>query len=345
MDDFLNTIQQHITLPLTAFFGALTSLVISILVFREQLVELLSKLSPSLAQLLSKVLLVDWNPRVRAFQIAFRQQIQKAKARAKGIEATVAASRAMPAPNLVREVGRQAARDIVLAAWGALQQIVYDACTASKMPLTPATRIPEAVRRLGNANAINAEIAYLLDVLYNLGQKLAEDPELVPQEDDARGYKELADVVVDWMMLSILAPGNAEEPRPRSQTVVGGHFPPSRPGVPVALLIGVGGPVQGKRFSIAQQQYRIGSNADNDLRITGDDYVSSHHASLRYEKGSLFLFDEGSRNGSFLNEEQVTRTPVMVRQGDHIRLGASVFQVAEAPAAPSPVPRKRTRVE
>lgn len=345
MDDFLNNIRQHITLPLTAFFGGLTSLVISILVFREQLVELLSKLSPSLAQLLSTVLFVDWSPRVRAFQVEFRQQIQKAKARAKGIEETVAASRAMAAPNLVRDVGKQAARDIVLAAWGALQQIVYDACTASKMPLTPATRIPEAVRRLGNANAINAEIAYLLNVLHDLGQKLSDDSELVPQEDDARGYKELADVVVDWMMLSILAPGNVEEPRPRRQTVVGGHFPPSRPGSPVALLIGIGGPVRGKRFSITQEQYRIGSNADNDLRITEDDYVSSHHASLRYEKGSLFLFDEGSRNGSFLNEEQVTRTPVMVRQGDHIRLGASVFEVAEAPTGPDQGLRKRTRVE
>lgn len=351
MEDFLNSIRQHITLPLTAFFGALTSLVISILVFREQLVELTSKLSPSLAHLLSNVLFVEWDPRGHAFQIEFGQQIRKAKARAKGIEETVAASRAMPVPNLVREAGKQAARDIVLAAWGALQQVVYDACTASKMPLTPATRIPEAIRRLGNANAINAEIAYLLEVLHNLGQKLADDPVLVPLEDDARGYKELADVVVDWMMLSILARGNVEGPPPRRPTVVGGHLPPSRPGQRVALLIGIGGPVRGQQFSIAQAYYRIGSNADNDLRITGDDYVSHHHASLRYEKGTLFLCDDGSRNGSFLNETPVTRTPVIVRQGDNLRLGASVFQVAEAPTPPDQGPpppdqgpRKRTRV-
>jgi|RhiMetdeSRZDD1v2_1073273.scaffolds.fasta_scaffold05819_10 FHA domain-containing protein len=350
MDSIVQYILQHIASPLTALFGGLTVFLSSIIVFREQLVPLLSKLSPSLAQMLANIVNVNWSMGGFSFQIEFGQQIQKAKAQAKGIVQTVAASRPMPAPNLVRDPGKQSARDLVLAAWGAMQQIVYDACTASKMPLTPATRIPEAVRRLGNANIINADVAYLLNVLYDLGQTLANDPGLRPQEDDARGYKELADVVVDWMMLSILTPRNVEKPpqdeasKPRRQTVVGGHFPQPRPGYPIALLVGVGGPVQGQRFVMAQERYRIGSTADNDLRITGDAYVSAHHASLRYEKGSLFLADQGSTNGSFLNEKPVTRVPVMVRRGDRIRLGASVLQVAEAPTELDPGPRERTRV-
>lgn len=36
---------------------------------------------------------------------------------------------------------------------------------------------------------------------------------------------------------------------------------------------------------------------------------------------------QGSRNGTFLNEQRVTGTPLMVRHGDQIRLGESVFEV------------------
>jgi pSer/pThr/pTyr-binding forkhead associated (FHA) protein len=223
---------------------------------------------------------------------------------------------------------------MVLAAWGALQQIVYDASSASNLPLTPATRIPEAVRRLGEAKAIDAELAYLIDVLYNLGHELADDIGLRPLENDARIYRELTDLVVDWMMINILSrrkeAQRPEEPKPRAQTMVGGHFPSPQIGFPVAVLVGIGGPVRGQRFTVEKAYYRIGSNADNDLRISGDAYVSGHHAALRYEQGSLFFADQGSRNGSFVNDRRVAGSPVVVRQGDHLRLGESVFQVAEA---------------
>ena len=329
----LTSLLQSTMNQVIALAGGITAFLTFLIIFREQLAQLLSRLPEPYAQLLSKIPLVKIAMGKHAFQIEFGEQIKNAKARAKGIEETVAASRAMLAPNLLRDPGRQAARDIVLAAWGALQQIVYDACTASKMPLTPATRIPEAVRRLGDGNVITAEIAYLLNVLYRLGQELSGDTELRPLEDDARRYKELADLVVDWMMLSVLYSGDVdgskrgEELTSRRKTMVGGHFPQPWSGYPAVLLVGVGGPVQGQRFSVDKQHYRIGSNADNDLRIIGDGYVSGTHASLRYEKGSLFLYDQGSRNGSFLNGKQVIRTPVMVKQGDQIRLGDSVFQV------------------
>lgn len=85
----------------------------------------------------------------------------------------------------------------------------------------------------------------------------------------------------------------------------------------------------GQRFPIDKEHFRLGSDAGNELCIKGDDYVSGNHAYLSYQQGSLFLFDEGSRNGTFLNEQQVTGTPNVVRQGDRIRLGASVFEVTE----------------
>ena len=63
---------------------------------------------------------------------------------------------------------------------------------------------------------------------------------------------------------------------------------------------------------------------------------SGEHAYLSYQQGSLFLFDAGSRNGTFINEQQVTGTPHVVRQGDRIRLGESTFEVLKAPDSDGP---------
>jgi pSer/pThr/pTyr-binding forkhead associated (FHA) protein len=80
----------------------------------------------------------------------------------------------------------------------------------------------------------------------------------------------------------------------------------------------------------------MGRGSNNDLRIAADDSVSGDHAYLRYEKGGLFLSDQGSLNGTFLNEQRISGTPVMVRQGDRIRLGESVFEVTGASTNPRP---------
>lgn len=314
---------QIFTWPFTALIG----IVSFFLIFREQIQKLLPEIT-----------WIEIDPRNRKFKARFGRQIELAKARAKGVRKKVTASRSLPAANPVIDPAKQTARDVVLEAWGALKQIVYDACTASKIPLTPVTRIPEAVRRLADANLINADLVHLVDVLYELGQELADDTSLRPTGNDAVAYKKLTNDIVDWMMLSVLSPGKREEPE-RQPTVVdsnfpqprgSGEFPQPRPGHPTALLVGISGPVQGRRFSIEKEQYRLGRNADNDLCITGDDYVSSHHASLLYEKGSLFLSDQGSRNGTFLNEKKVAET-TMVQWGDRIRLGGSIFQVSETP--------------
>jgi pSer/pThr/pTyr-binding forkhead associated (FHA) protein len=330
----LDEILRNYAWPLATFFGGITAFIISIIAFREQFVHLLAMLPRPLVDLLSRITVFRLALGQLRFETEFGQRVKRAKDRAKGIADTVAASRVMLPPRRVFDAGAQSTRDMVLAAWGALQQIVYDASSASNLPLTPATRIPEAVRRLGEAKAIDAELAYLIDVLYNLGHELADDIGLRPLENDARIYRELTDLVVDWMMINILSrrkeAQRPEEPKPRAQTMVGGHFPSPQIGFPVAVLVGIGGPVRGQRFTVEKAYYRIGSNADNDLRISGDAYVSGHHAALRYEQGSLFFADQGSRNGSFVNDRRVAGSPVVVRQGDHLRLGESVFQVAEA---------------
>jgi predicted component of type VI protein secretion system len=110
------------------------------------------------------------------------------------------------------------------------------------------------------------------------------------------------------------------------------YFPVPGPGHPAAILTGVSGPVNGQQFSVEKEIFHIGASLENDLPIAADDYVSASHAYLRYEKGSLFIFDNGSRNSTFVNEHEVTETGCVLGSGDHIRVGMSTFEVVIVPS-------------
>ena len=117
-------------------------------------------------------------------------------------------------------------------------------------------------------------------------------------------------------------------PRHVATQVISYEFPAPQPGQPTARLIGVGGPAEGQQYSMEREIFRIGAGAENDLSIEQDDYVSTQHAYLRYEKGSLFIFDQTSRNGTFVNDNQVGDIGLVLRPGDRIRVGMSIFEVA-----------------
>lgn len=227
------------------------------------------------------------------------------------------------------EVAHRVPRDIIVDSWGSLKQIVFDAAASRGLRLTPDTRTPEAVKRLLHARLLASDFAEWITILYGEGKKVVENPGKVDKKF-ALLYQDLAKRLVDWMTLSILFPEPVtRDETPRDSTIVGGYPPKPGPGHPFALLIGIEGMVRGQRFLIDREHYRIGRNSDNDLCIKGDDYVSGNHASLTYHKGSLFLSDQGSSNGTFLNEKQVMGTPLIVRRGDRIRVGDAVFQVSD----------------
>ncbi|MDY7101474.1 MAG: TIR domain-containing protein [Actinomycetota bacterium] len=92
----------------------------------------------------------------------------------------------------------------------------------------------------------------------------------------------------------------------------------------------------------------IGRAADADI-VLASDYVSEHHAELRWEHGEVVILDLGSRNGTWVNGDPVRdRRPLAA--GDEIRLGTvdarleAVEQppgrrtTQEAPAAPATSP-------
>lgn len=122
------------------------------------------------------------------------------------------------------------------------------------------------------------------------------------------------------------------EPRQVSPrlTQVGGynfHIPSAQN--PTAVLVGVSGPLEGQRFPVEKDMFYMGADAENDLSIPEDDYVSGSHAYLQYEQGNLYLFDLESQNGTFVNEEPVTGKGVSLVLGDRIRMGISSFDLTK----------------
>lgn len=112
------------------------------------------------------------------------------------------------------------------------------------------------------------------------------------------------------------------------ETVVGGSvFPAPAAGKPTAVLQGVEGPAQGQAYRVEKSVVDIGAGDENDIDLAEDDFVSAQHAYLRYEEGSLFLFDKGSLNGTFVNGQPVVDTAVSLRIGDQIQFGSSVFRL------------------
>jgi pSer/pThr/pTyr-binding forkhead associated (FHA) protein len=69
----------------------------------------------------------------------------------------------------------------------------------------------------------------------------------------------------------------------------------------------------------------IGRKADN-LLILGDQYVSSQHAKIYLKNTDYILEDLRSTNGTLRNNKKVT-DKVVIKKGDEIKIGTSVFKV------------------
>ena len=94
-----------------------------------------------------------------------------------------------------------------------------------------------------------------------------------------------------------------------------------------AVLVGINGAVQDRQFPVDTDIFHIGAAPDNNLMIKHDNYISGHHALLRYERGNLSISDQHSKNGTFVNGNRLGDAPVTVNVGDQIRMGHSTFEV------------------
>jgi len=90
-------------------------------------------------------------------------------------------------------------------------------------------------------------------------------------------------------------------------------------------LTALSGPYAGMRFPITEQEFWIGSAANNHLCMPADEGVSGNHACIRTEPPFRRLYDNGSLNNTWVNGRALGQEVAVIQPGDRIRLGASDF--------------------
>ena len=83
----------------------------------------------------------------------------------------------------------------------------------------------------------------------------------------------------------------------------------------------------GKDYKIFEGRNFIGSSNKCDISISGDQSISSNHSLILCKKNKLWLRDEMSSNGTFLNNEELepNQSPEL-SDGDEIKIGNSTFK-------------------
>ncbi|MCS7177793.1 MAG: FHA domain-containing protein [Anaerolineae bacterium] len=92
----------------------------------------------------------------------------------------------------------------------------------------------------------------------------------------------------------------------------------------VVIKSGERGPEPGTVFPL-QEVTSLGRAPTNTV-VLADPFVSARHALIFWREGQWWLEDQGSRNGTMLNDEPVTR-PTIVGAGDRIGIGSVVMRM------------------
>ena len=79
----------------------------------------------------------------------------------------------------------------------------------------------------------------------------------------------------------------------------------------------------GQEHGLGNSVTRMGRAVENEIVIL-DKRSSREHAVIRREGRKLILEDQGSTNGTYLNEERLL-SPIQLRDGDQVRVGDIVF--------------------
>lgn len=82
------------------------------------------------------------------------------------------------------------------------------------------------------------------------------------------------------------------------------------------------GELAGQRWVIANDELLIGRGNDSDV-VLPERQVSRHHIKIHYRDGRYFLEDLASKNGTFLNGQQIYGT-VPLQDGDEIQIALCV---------------------
>jgi len=113
------------------------------------------------------------------------------------------------------------------------------------------------------------------------------------------------------------------EPRARAKTRMAAFFDPAQN---LPKLEAIAGPVAGQSFAVSGELL-IGALEGNDLAISDDPTLSGFHARVRLADQVLTIEDTRSTNGTFVNGVRLGQDRKLLKPGDEIRVGRSVFRV------------------
>jgi diguanylate cyclase (GGDEF)-like protein len=80
----------------------------------------------------------------------------------------------------------------------------------------------------------------------------------------------------------------------------------------------------GKRFVLEMSPTRAGRGADNHIVLDGDS-VSRRHCRFERRGEAWFVVDEGSTNGTYVNDDQIT-AEYRLDNGDRVKVGPTIFK-------------------
>jgi pSer/pThr/pTyr-binding forkhead associated (FHA) protein len=85
------------------------------------------------------------------------------------------------------------------------------------------------------------------------------------------------------------------------------------------ILVAYEGELKGERWVLDQDEITIGRSVDCDV-VLPKRQVSRHHARIERDDEGYLLHDLGSKNGTFVNGQQVGREPYRLKDGDEIQI-------------------------
>ncbi|MCA9680081.1 MAG: GGDEF domain-containing protein [Kofleriaceae bacterium] len=90
------------------------------------------------------------------------------------------------------------------------------------------------------------------------------------------------------------------------------------------VLLHPPGPDIGKRTPLSKRTYVVGRDAEVDLVISRSSVSRQHSQLSQDDDGEWWVQDMGSTNGTFVNEERITRKRLL--DGDQVRFGDAIFK-------------------
>src|SRR5437867_11906738 len=86
-------------------------------------------------------------------------------------------------------------------------------------------------------------------------------------------------------------------------------------------LIGISGPLKGMVLPVTEKEITFGRDPSNDVCLE-DDLASRRHATARLHNGRTLLTDPRSRNGTMVNNADITSR--YLEHGDRVKIAGSL---------------------